>query len=134
MCSTPPLYMTGRSGTAAPDTRRVSCPNSGLYLHRSTLISDCGVTVSNSKYVVFRFNNGWIIKIGRGLDYFKRPKVGLQTDSSFSLMPLSLILLMARSVRFIFQGRFSIGYCDYDLRQCQETSVDIFHTQHTKTL
>ncbi|XP_041807105.1 MIT domain-containing protein 1 [Chelmon rostratus] len=52
-----------------------------------------------------RFDNGWIIKIGRGLDYFKRPK-----------------------------GRFSIGYCDYDLRQCQETSVDIFHTKHTKTL
>ncbi|AWP13339.1 putative MIT domain-containing protein 1 [Scophthalmus maximus] len=52
-----------------------------------------------------RFDNGWIIKIGRGLDYFKRPK-----------------------------GRFSLGYCDYDLRQCQETSVDIFHTKHTKTL
>lgn len=52
-----------------------------------------------------RFNNGWIIKIGRGLDYFKKPK-----------------------------GRFSIGYCDYDLRQCHETSVDIFHTKHTKTL
>ncbi|CAN9497526.1 unnamed protein product [Ophioblennius macclurei] len=52
-----------------------------------------------------RFDNGWIIKIGRGLDYFKRPK-----------------------------GRFSVGYCDYDLRQCHETSVDIFHTKHTKTL
>uniref|UniRef100_UPI0037E94C68 MIT domain-containing protein 1 n=1 Tax=Semicossyphus pulcher TaxID=241346 RepID=UPI0037E94C68 len=51
-----------------------------------------------------RFDNGWIIKIGRGLDYFKRPK-----------------------------GRFSTGYCDYDLRQCQETNVDIFHTKHTKT-
>uniref|UniRef100_A0A3Q3XIB8 MIT domain-containing protein n=1 Tax=Mola mola TaxID=94237 RepID=A0A3Q3XIB8_MOLML len=51
------------------------------------------------------FNNGWIIKIGRGLDYFKKPK-----------------------------GRFSVGYCDYDLRQCQETTVDIFHTKHTKTL
>lgn len=52
-----------------------------------------------------RFDNGWIIKVGRGLDYFKRPK-----------------------------GRFSIGFCDYDLRQCQETTVDIFHTKHTKTL
>lgn len=52
-----------------------------------------------------RFDNGWIIKIGRGLDYFKRPK-----------------------------GRFSIGYCDYDLRQCHETTVDIFHSKHTKTL
>ncbi|XP_037542479.1 MIT domain-containing protein 1 [Nematolebias whitei] len=52
-----------------------------------------------------RFDNGWIIKIGRGLDYFKKPT-----------------------------GRFSIGYCDYDLRQCHETSVDIFHTKHTKNL
>ncbi|XP_077584563.1 MIT domain-containing protein 1 [Stigmatopora nigra] len=52
-----------------------------------------------------RFDNGWIIKIGRGLDYFKKPK-----------------------------GRFSMGYCDYDLRQCHETTVDIFHTEHTKTL
>ncbi|KAK2839984.1 hypothetical protein Q5P01_013724 [Channa striata] len=52
-----------------------------------------------------RFDNGWIIKIGRGLDYYKRPK-----------------------------GRFSIGYCDYDLRQCQETTVDIFHTKHTKNV
>lgn len=50
-----------------------------------------------------RFNNGWMIKIGRGLDYFKKP-----------------------------QGRFSLGYCDFDLRQCHETTVDIFHTKHTK--
>ncbi|XP_012692664.1 MIT domain-containing protein 1 [Clupea harengus] len=51
-----------------------------------------------------RFDNGWIIKIGRGLDYFKKTK-----------------------------GRFSIGYCDYDLRECHETTVDVFHTKHTKT-
>lgn len=50
-----------------------------------------------------RFNNGWMIKIGRGLDYFKKP-----------------------------QSRFSIGYCDYDLRPCYETSVDIFHNNHTR--
>ncbi|XP_067890006.1 MIT domain-containing protein 1 isoform X2 [Heterodontus francisci] len=50
-----------------------------------------------------RFNNGWMIKIGRGLDYFKKT-----------------------------QGRFSIGYCDFDLRQCHETTVDIFHINHTK--
>ncbi|NXJ10898.1 MITD1 protein, partial [Odontophorus gujanensis] len=52
-----------------------------------------------------RFNNGWMIKIGRGLDYFKRP-----------------------------QGRFSIGYCDFDLRPCRETTVDVFHTKHTKKM
>jgi len=43
------------------------------------------------------FNNGWIIKIGRGLDYFKSPK-----------------------------GRMSIGFCDMDLRECHETIVDVY--------
>ncbi|XP_003794388.1 MIT domain-containing protein 1 [Otolemur garnettii] len=52
-----------------------------------------------------RFNNGWIIKIGRGLDYFKRT-----------------------------QGRFSLGYFDFDLRPCHETTVDIFHNRHTKKI
>uniref|UniRef100_A0A8C5JU35 Microtubule interacting and trafficking domain containing 1 n=1 Tax=Junco hyemalis TaxID=40217 RepID=A0A8C5JU35_JUNHY len=50
-----------------------------------------------------RFNNGWMIKIGRGLDYFKKPK-----------------------------GLFSIGYCDFDLRPCRETTVDVILTKHTK--
>ncbi|XP_059531401.1 MIT domain-containing protein 1 isoform X2 [Myotis daubentonii] len=52
-----------------------------------------------------RFNNGWMIKIGRGLDYFKKP-----------------------------QGRFSLGYCDFDLRPCHETTVDIFHNRHMKKI
>ncbi|XP_009441242.1 MIT domain-containing protein 1 isoform X2 [Pan troglodytes] len=52
-----------------------------------------------------RFNNGWMIKIGRGLDYFKKP-----------------------------QSRFSLGYCDFDLRPCHETTVDIFHKKHTKNI
>ncbi|XP_011501984.1 PREDICTED: MIT domain-containing protein 1-like [Ceratosolen solmsi marchali] len=43
-------------------------------------------------------NNGWIIKIGRGLDYFKPP---------FS--------------------KFVLGYFDLELRPCLETKVDIFH-------
>ncbi|XP_077199607.1 MIT domain-containing protein 1 isoform X1 [Paroedura picta] len=50
-----------------------------------------------------RFNNGWVIKIGRGLDYFKKP-----------------------------QGRFCLGFCDFDLRPCHETTVDVFHMKHTK--
>ncbi|XP_028371196.1 MIT domain-containing protein 1 isoform X3 [Phyllostomus discolor] len=52
-----------------------------------------------------RFDNGWMIKIGRGLDYFKKP-----------------------------QSRFSLGYCDFDLRPCHETTVDIFHKKHTKKI
>jgi len=47
-----------------------------------------------------RFNNGILIKIGRGLDYFKAcPK-------------------------------FSIGYINLDLRLCHETLVDIFYKQN----
>lgn len=43
-----------------------------------------------------RFNNGWIVKIGRGLDYFRYP------------------------------GRYALGTCDLNLRACLETTVDIF--------
>ena len=43
------------------------------------------------------FNNGWSIKIGRGLDYFKGPK-----------------------------GKFAIGYFDMDLRECHETVIDVY--------
>lgn len=45
-----------------------------------------------------RFNNGWTVKIGRGLDYFKR------ADS-----------------------RFAIGWADFDLRKCHQTTVDLYY-------
>ncbi|MBN3281132.1 MITD1 protein, partial [Polyodon spathula] len=32
----------------------------------------------------------------------------------------------------LINSRFSIGYCDYDLRECHETTVDVFHVKHTK--
>ncbi len=44
-----------------------------------------------------RFNNGWVVKIGRGLDYFKQ------------------------------MDRFKIGFSDFDLRHCRATTIDIFH-------
>ncbi|XP_064608392.1 MIT domain-containing protein 1-like [Liolophura sinensis] len=50
-----------------------------------------------------RFNNGWTVKIGRGLDYFKAT-----------------------------ENQFCVGFCNYDLRACHETTVDIFHQSHTK--
>ncbi|XP_003703406.1 MIT domain-containing protein 1-like [Megachile rotundata] len=50
------------------------------------------------------FSNGWIVKIGRGLDYFKAP-----------------------------DGKFVLGACDLELRPCLETIIDIFHKQHLKT-
>ncbi|KAK9305368.1 hypothetical protein QLX08_003615 [Tetragonisca angustula] len=49
------------------------------------------------------FSNGWIIKIGRGLDYFKAPN-----------------------------GKFVLGACDLELRPCSETTIDIFHKSHLK--
>ncbi|XP_063591777.1 MIT domain-containing protein 1-like [Penaeus indicus] len=50
-----------------------------------------------------RFDSGWIIKIGRGLDYFKKA-----------------------------DGRFSIGWSDYHFRECHQTTIDIFHQQTVK--
>ena len=44
-----------------------------------------------------RLDNGWIIKIGRGLDFYQKPG-----------------------------GRFEIGSNDLSLRKCLETKVDIF--------
>jgi hypothetical protein len=44
-----------------------------------------------------RLDNGWIIKIGRGLDYFK---------------PVD---------------RHCLGWSDYYFRPCKATTVDIFH-------
>ncbi|KAK0415989.1 hypothetical protein QR680_012234 [Steinernema hermaphroditum] len=43
------------------------------------------------------FDNGWIIKIGRGLDYFKPP-----------------------------QGKYTLGSCDYAMKRCRETTIDIY--------
>lgn len=48
-------------------------------------------------------SNGWVIKIGRGLDYFKAP-----------------------------DGKFVIGACDLELRPCLETTVHIFHQNQLK--
>ena len=45
-----------------------------------------------------RFSNGWIVKIGRGLDYFQRPA-----------------------------GQSAIGCYDYDLRPCHETTIEKYH-------
>ena len=45
-------------------------------------------------------SNGWVIKIGRGLDYFKRAE------------------------------KLTLGFHEMNLRKCMETTVDIFHNQH----
>jgi len=57
------------------------------------------------EFYIFRLDNGWVIKIGRGLDYFRAP-----------------------------DGRFSLGYCDYDLRPCYATTVNIFHSSQVRAI
>ncbi|KAI5640244.1 MIT (microtubule interacting and transport) domain-containing protein [Phthorimaea operculella] len=48
-------------------------------------------------------STGWIIKIGRGLDFFKAP-----------------------------EHKFCLGMYDLDLRPCHETTVDIVHSKNVK--
>ncbi|XP_063384419.1 MIT domain-containing protein 1-like [Cydia fagiglandana] len=48
-------------------------------------------------------SSGWIIKIGRGLDFFKPP-----------------------------ENKFCLGVYDMDLRKCHETTVDIVHSKNVK--
>lgn len=55
-------------------------------------------------FCLSRFNTGWIVKIGRGLDIY-RP-----TDT-----------------------KFSVGFFDLDLRPCHKTTVDIFHSKSLST-
>ncbi|KSV61616.1 ATP-dependent Lon protease [Sinorhizobium sp. GL2] len=47
-----------------------------------------------------RLDNGWIIKIGRGLDFYQKP-----------------------------EGWFSVGSIDLSLRRCLETKVDVFRAK-----
>jgi len=58
------------------------------------LIVDFSATLHDRE---IHLNNGWLIKIGRGLDIFRAP-----------------------------EGKMVIGYFDLDLRPCLETTVDIF--------
>ena len=51
-----------------------------------------------------RLSSGWIIKIGRGLDYFKPPET---------------------------RDAFCLGFHDMDLRPCYATTIDIFHEEGT---
>ena len=49
-----------------------------------------------------RFNNGWVIKIGRGLDFYQKPG-----------------------------GWYELGATDLSLRKCLETKVDIYRNTKT---
>lgn len=45
-----------------------------------------------------RLDTGWVIKIGRGLDFYQKP-----------------------------DGWFTVGATDLNLRRCLETKVDVYH-------
>jgi hypothetical protein len=69
-------------------------------LTASLKLRNVNLTVSYSNTLhdrQIRLNNGWVIKMGRGLDYFKGP-----------------------------DGPMSLGYFDLDLRPCLQTTIDIF--------
>lgn len=89
------IYFQGRDSTQ---------PNEqGTKLnHLSNSLDEYGVTLSIDYEETLHdreisFDNGWIIKIGRGLDYFKKPN-----------------------------GPFSVGFCDMDLRECHKTTIDVY--------
>ncbi|KAK8730873.1 hypothetical protein OTU49_007670 [Cherax quadricarinatus] len=71
-----------------------------LKKHNVTLTIEYSDTIHDRE---IRFDNGWIIKIGRGLDYFRKA-----------------------------EGRFSLGWSDYHFRECHQTTVDIFHQTSVK--
>ena len=69
-------------------------------LKQSLLEVDVELQVSINEHLhdrEIRLNNGWTIKIGRGLDFYQRP-----------------------------DSWYGIGSTDVSLRKCLETKVDIF--------
>lgn len=83
-----------------------------------------GITAFHTVIIV-RFSNGWIVKMGRGLDYFQKPKV------------IKSRVNVIAALHFIYcsyrlQGQFTIGNNDFDLRPCHETTIEIFHRLNTK--
>ncbi|XP_046641301.1 MIT domain-containing protein 1-like [Daphnia pulicaria] len=73
-----------------------------LAKHKVVLTVEYSTTLHDRE---IRLDNGWVIKIGRGLDYFRPP-----------------------------EGKFSLGYCDFDLRQCHATTIDIFHSSTVRSI
>ncbi|XP_067948636.1 MIT domain-containing protein 1-like [Watersipora subatra] len=87
-----------RTGTDAKDPGqqkdKLQQIASGLQQHQVKLEVEYSSTLHDRE---IRFSNNWIIKIGRGLDYFKPA-----------------------------EGKLALGAFNYDLRSCLQTTVDIF--------
>lgn len=69
----------------------------------SDLNALCNLLILIYFFWISSLSNGYIIKIGRGLNYFKGT-----------------------------QHKFSIGSFDYDYRECKETNVDILYCPENK--
>lgn len=67
--------------------------------YKIDLVIEFSITLHDRE---IRLSNGWIIKIGRGLDYFK---------------PVN---------------KFSLGSFDMDLKLCSETTIDVFYSEHVR--
>lgn len=80
---------------------------------------------------VFRFSNGWIVRLGRGLDYFQRPKA--RTFYLVTVLSLPYYTMYMYNL-FFLQGQFTIGSDDFDQRPCHETTIEIYHRLNVKSV
>ena len=77
-------------------------------LKQSLLEIDVLLTVELNEKIhdrEIRIDNGWTVKIGRGLDFYQKP-----------------------------DGWFAIGANDFSLRRCLETKVDIYKIDTKKKI
>lgn len=63
------------------------------------------LNLNDDSLFIYRLSNGYVIKIGRGLHYFK----GNQGAN-----------------------RYSLGMYDYNFRECRQTNVDVFYCPENK--
>ncbi|XP_053616118.1 MIT domain-containing protein 1-like [Plodia interpunctella] len=93
--------ITSKDGRSEGDQREwFSYLGSDLLKYRVKLIVKYSDTLHDRQIIL---SSGWIIKIGRGLDFFKAP-----------------------------DNKFCLGVYDMDLRPCHETTVDIVHSKNVK--
>nr|CAD7264001.1 unnamed protein product [Timema shepardi] len=94
--------LTSVDGSSRDQAQWLDAIKQNLQVYKVTLDVQFSDTLHDRQ---IKLSNGWVIKIGRGLDYFKPPI-----------------------------GKFCLGLFDLDLRPCHETTVDIFHSKDVKML
>ncbi|XP_059046752.1 MIT domain-containing protein 1-like [Achroia grisella] len=93
--------LTSKDGKSENDQRQwFSYLVNDLLKYRVNLIVKYSETLHDRQITL---SSGWIIKIGRGLDFYKAS-----------------------------ENKFCLGMYDMDLRQCHETTVDIVHSKNVK--